>query len=522
MKQNKRIIIGLIVTLLLFTSVFTTNTFAVGASVSLTATKTSVTVGESVTVTATAVAGGFNLTLTGEGQTKQIVGQTDTTDNVSQSASITFTASEAKTYTFTLSGDYTDFYQDDATTVNKTMTMTATAASSGGSDDSSSSSSGSGSGSSTPATPTAATTPNFKDVSKTVYATGDINLRSTWSTSSNATQIKKGTELRLTGTSTNTVNGYVWYRVTYEGQIKYVASSLVTETKPEEEPEKSSNVNLKTLSLEDLEISPKFSNDVTDYTATIKDLEEKEIKEIKVTAEPEDEKTTVKVEGNKDLKVGENKIKVTATAEDGTTKIFIIVVKIEDESVFGLATLKIDNKEISGFSTDKFNYEYKFENLDKLDIKPIANEEDATVEILGNENLVDGENVITIIVTSKDGKQTATYQIKAIKGAITQKTEHKINFINIIISVLIALIVLIIIILLILKYVDNKDEVSEKPKRAYKDKEDDDFDAFKDLGSEKKKEDILENEDVEYLNKDRFNGQLNEEENDDDNNFGNY
>jgi len=41
--------------------------------------------------------------------------------------------------------------------------------------------------------------------------------------------------LTLTGTSTETIGGYTWYRVTYQGTTKYIASSLITNTKPKED-----------------------------------------------------------------------------------------------------------------------------------------------------------------------------------------------------------------------------------------------------------------------------------------------
>ena len=525
MKLNKKIIVGMIIVLVISLFSYTVN--AVAAAATLSATETNVNVGDTVTVTATATAGAFNLTLSGAGQEKQIVGFTDTTDNVKKTASITFTATEAKRYTFTLTGDYTDFYSetDSATPVNKQISIDASVPSQS-TDNGGGSSGNSGSGSSSTTnkpTPTPAKTLNFKDDSKTVYVKGNnTNLRANWNTTDGAIQVNAGTELRLTGVSTEKVDGHTWYRVTYEGKIKYVRSDLVTDEKPEE---KSSNVNLKSLDLEGIEISPKFSNDVTEYTAKIEDFKEKQIK---VTAEPEDDKTSIRVEGNENIKTGENKIKVAVIAEDGTTRNYIIVVTVGDEKIFGLATIKIDGKEISGFATDKFNYEYKFENLDKLDIKAIANEEDATIEILGNEDLHDGENTITIVVTSKDGEKTATYQIKANKGAIVQKTEKKFNLINIIISVLIALIVLIIIILLILKYVGDKEELEDNEKSNRKnrrqnenefasdDSEDSkksetfDYESIKNSIEDKK--DVISNEDMEVINREKFNRNANEDD----------
>lgn len=297
------------------------------------------------------------------------------------------------------------------------------------------------------------TEPKFTSVSKTVYATADINLRSSWSTSSSATKVAKGTELKLTGTSTDKVNGYVWYRVTYNGQTKYVANNLVTDKKPEE---KSNNTNLKILSIENVELSPEFSADVLQYTAKINGYEEKEIK---VIAEVEDGKATVKVEGNTSIIAGENVITAEVTAEDGTKKTYKIILTNEKETTsLGLESLKIKDVNLEGFSPDKFEYEVSFKDLERLEIEAIANEEGAVIEISGNDNLIeDGEHLITIMVSSADGKQTVNYQIKANKlKQEAQNIENKLNIKNIIIYGVIALVILVLIILLIVKYVKRK------------------------------------------------------------------
>lgn len=291
------------------------------------------------------------------------------------------------------------------------------------------------------------TEPKFTSASKTVYATGDINLRSSWSTSSSATKVAKGTELRLTGTSTEKVNGYVWYRVTYNGQIKYVARDLITETKPEE---KSNNVNLKALAIEGVELTPAFSADVTEYSAKLVNYKETSVK---VTAEAEDSKSTVKIEGNEEIKLGENVISVTVTAEDGTTKVYKVTVTNEEKEALGLSSLTIKGIELKDFGPSKFSYEIEFRDLDQLEIEAIANQEGATVEIIGNENLTEiGEHIITIMVTSADGEEIATYTITATKLAV-EEAKKEIDIKAIIISAGIAVVILVIIIILVIKYV---------------------------------------------------------------------
>lgn len=270
-----------------------------------------------------------------------------------------------------------------------------------------------------PETQTPTTTvvePKFTDANKTMYATGNINLRASWSTSSTATNVEKGTELKITGTSTEKVNGYVWYRVSYNGVTKYVASNLLTSTKPEEtkveEEKKSDNAYLKNLTIEGYELFPAFNKDTTSYTMQVLD----DVTELNINAENEDEKATVEIKGNKDLKEGENTVTISVNAEDNTIKIYEITVTKSEKVPLGLKTLKITNTDIEKtFKPDLYNYEIDIRNITKLDIEAIANDETATVEILGNEDLQDGENTITIIVSSKDGEEKVTYQVKANK-----------------------------------------------------------------------------------------------------------
>ena len=64
------------------------------------------------------------------------------------------------------------------------------------------------------------------------------------------------------------------------------------------------------------------------------------------------------------------------------------------------------------FSEEIYNYEMEIENdIESLTIEALAKEEGTIVEILGNENLVVGENVITIMIKTTDEEKSATYQI---------------------------------------------------------------------------------------------------------------
>ena len=202
--------------------------------------------------------------------------------------------------------------------------------------------------------------PDFTSTNKTMYASNGINLRASWSTDSAKTYIEKGTELNVTATSTKRVNNYVWYRVSYNGQTKYVASNLLTDTKPEEE-EKSNNANLKSLKVEGQELIPAFTPSVAAYTVQVP----KETTKIEIKAEPEDEKATVSIKGNDALAdEGTTTVTVSVSAEDGTAKIYEIKVEklAQEIQKLGLKSLKIEGTNISTkFKPDTYNYEIDIE-----------------------------------------------------------------------------------------------------------------------------------------------------------------
>lgn len=327
-------------------------------------------------------------------------------------AKYTFTAPKVDkdtTYTISFSGSEMADATDDVNIVSNTncsvkVTVKANKTTTSGS--------GNGSGSTTekPKDPT------FKSANKTVYTTGTVNLRSSWSTSSSATQVPAGTELKLTGTSTEKVNGYTWYRVTYKGSTKYVSSTLVTSTKPAEEKpeEKSSNKALSSLSIEGVELTPKFDKETTQYTVKVED----DVKELKINAKAADSKAKVSIEGNKDLKEGDNVIKIKVTAEDSTTRTYFITATKGDvagtttDTKLQLSTLSISRVELD-FKPETYSYEFSLSSYVKnLDITATPNQENAKVEITGNEELKAGKNVITILVSSANGEETANYQLE--------------------------------------------------------------------------------------------------------------
>ena len=166
-----------------------------------------------------------------------------------------------------------------------------------------------------------------------------------------------------------------------------------------------------------------FKRDRKEYSIEVPN----KITSLTVYATPVDSKAKVAGTGKVTLKEGDNTVTVTVTAEAGNTETYTLKIKRKtaaeeasgdsDETLtdnvsgaFGLSSLDIDDVNlIPGFDTEIYQYTIDL----KLETIPTA--DDTTVEIFGNENLHEGENLITILVKNKKTGQTATYQITVNK-----------------------------------------------------------------------------------------------------------
>lgn len=421
-KTGKFIIIGLVFILYLFIGGGCVN----AASASIKSNKTTVNVGDTVNVTLSYTAAAWDLHVNSSlttSSTTAYASATEDAKNATFSKSISYKTEKAGTYNISLSGTVSDESDDESyqgKSINQTITITVKAKEIS-------------SKPTTPSTP-AETAPSFSSVNETVYCTNDgVNVRSSYSTSSSVLgSLSKNESLKRTGVATKAVNGITWSKVTYNGKTAYVSSSYLTKTKPattstenkttddkkndntnkddkKDENTKSSNKNLKSLVVTPSSISPKFSASTTEYAMTVGS----DVDEIEIKAEAEDSKAEVLVEGNKNLKIGENTITIKVTAEDETVRTYKIAVTKEKKDQVGLKELLIEGVKLNpDFDANTYLYTVDMENknLSELNITATANKEKATVEIIGNTNLTVGNNVITILVKESD-TETATYQI---------------------------------------------------------------------------------------------------------------
>lgn len=427
-KTNKFIMLALMFILYLLIGGGCVN----AASASIEADKTTVNVGDNVNVTLSYTAAAWELHVGSSlttSSTTEYASATEDAKNASYTKKIVYKASTAGTYSINLTGTVSDENDEESyagKSVHQTISITVKESSNSSSSNNNSSSSNNGT-SSKPNTSTT-TAPSFTSVSETVYCTSDgVNVRASSSTDSSVLgSLSKDQSIKRIGVAKKAVNGITWSKVTYNGQTAYVSSAYLTKTKPviteteekkdndkkedeKEETKKSNNKNLKSLTVTPSSISPKFNTNTTEYAMTIGN----DVDKVTIKAEAEDEKATVVIEGNTNLKIGENTITIKVTAEDETVRTYKISVTKEKKNQVGLKELLIEGINlIPEFDTNTYIYTVDIDNTDisELNITATANKKTATIEIIGNTNLAVGSNIITILVKESD-TEIATYQI---------------------------------------------------------------------------------------------------------------
>lgn len=204
-------------------------------------------------------------------------------------------------------------------------------------------------------------------------------------------------------------------------------SAITTTT----QTQKSNNANLSSLHVTDSDgnevlLSPSFSPSTYEYSSVV----DATIRTINVDATMEDSHANLVISNNatEELVAGENnKITITVTAEDGTSK-KAYVINIRREALTVDATLKsLSIKECNDFKfeEDKFSYNVKIANsVKKLTLDYETSSSDAMVSVSGNEDLKNGSKV-KILVTAQDGTKRQ-YVLNIVKESNTTKKANNV------------------------------------------------------------------------------------------------
>ena len=314
-----------------------------------------------------------------------------------------------------------------------------------------------------------------------------------------------------TATVTNTTNANTSTSTSSSTQV--TNNSKPTETKPVE-TKKSSNANIAALWL-----TPK-EYDFTGSKASVLTYNTKvpyEVEEITIGGRTQDSKAKFTSGiGKQKLQVGNNSVKVEVTAEDGSKKTYTINItreekkveeqnKLEDTNTVTeeVNTTKLENTvdinkeadllklEVKGFKfTPDFSpniYEYKMNvdnTTDSLDVITEKKDNNVSIEIVGNTELKEGENVITILVHNNSTNKDYTYQIivdklakidlKGLNENLNKETQTANNNRKIIFGLGIGIIIVLIIFIIV------------KSLSSYNEEEDDDDEQKNDDDNDEK------------------------------------
>ena len=187
------------------------------------------------------------------------------------------------------------------------------------------------------------------------------------------------------------------------------------------------STQLKSLRLNVEGIVPDFETDIYDYSLTLPE-QLKEIKDIEVQTIAENENAKIEVSGNKNLKDGLNIINVVVTNQGKSQEYKIKVTKTQNLEMANtnLENLAIEyailspefNEQITRYNTQVAN------EINQLNILAIPENENGKVEILGNNNLNEGNNKIEIKVTAPNGFTQRIYEINVYKRNKQEETMY--------------------------------------------------------------------------------------------------
>lgn len=182
-------------------------------------------------------------------------------------------------------------------------------------------------------------------------------------------------------------------------------------------PEKSnysSDNSLKSLSIEGVNFDKEFQSDILEYNGTLL-IDEKT--EIKIDAEVNDEKSSIRGIGTKEIDLGFYKFEVEVEAENGSFRAYIINLTVNEKTPI---EVKIDNK--------------KYTVMRKIDGVEVPNDfEKSTITIEGKEvevfKSINNNHVLVILLDENNNSHLFIYK----NNKYTKYTNIKSNSLNLVI-----------------------------------------------------------------------------------------
>lgn len=178
---------------------------------------------------------------------------------------------------------------------------------------------------------------------------------------------------------------------------------------------KNSNNNLKDIKIKNGEKEIKFDFDpeTTSYSINV----DNSVDSINIEATPEVKTTTIPENGDHTLETGLNTIILHSTAENGDIKEYILSITRGKNSDASLQNLFTEEAILNPkFNKSTLTYTGTVpSDVDTLHVHAIPSSDGATYVVSGNENLKEGKNEISVLVTAEDGKTQIEYKMLITK-----------------------------------------------------------------------------------------------------------
>lgn len=211
--------------------------------------------------------------------------------------------------------------------------------------------------------------------------------------------------------------------------VNYIGTSInINEIKNIEkqsfQSEGSDSVLLKEMRINYEGITPEFNKEIENYYF----ITYENIDNILVDAIPENTNAKVNIKGNDNIKYGLNQIQIEVSLNN-MKKIYTI--NVTKTNNVELANANLENLAVDSyllepeFSPNITNYNLKVSNdIDKINILAVAQNIGTSVNIIGNDNLKEGNNEIKIIVNAQDKITKKEYILNVYKRNIREEMEY--------------------------------------------------------------------------------------------------
>lgn len=210
-------------------------------------------------------------------------------------------------------------------------------------------------------------------------------------------------------------------------QIGKEQSKIEAEQVEQRSNPQTDNANLQSLSLDVEGIVPNFDKDIYEYDISLS-IDKNDLEVLAVSENP---KAQVEIIGNLGMKEGSNTIKIKVTSEDKSqTKEYRI--QVTKTNHIELANTNLEILAIEGetlnpaFNTHVLQYNTEISNeKTTLNIFAVPENEQGKVEIIGNSNLKEGDNIIKIKVTAANRITTREYQVNVYKRNLEEEQIYR-------------------------------------------------------------------------------------------------